>query len=218
MKTCCKKTRREITAWHDLTERQRRRVREHTTDCVDCHTELDAMLALLGQLEESREAYGAMRYTGPKPRLHSQRPLTPARGIKTIPSRGFWRPLPVALAGGLFAISLATSFFFIRQPLFISQPELKPEPAASNHHESAWQAPPRPRMVPPGAPLPSLGTIRREAGGMRMPAAPKRPSRLQLRLPSRPTSPTRADDGDLQPGALEARESNTEHGYQRGRG
>ena len=212
MKTRCKKVRRDIPSWLDLAERERQRLLDHAVECADCRAELDATLTLLGRLEESREAYGAMRYTGPKPRLRSQRALTPARGIRTIPSRGLWRPLPVALAGGLFAVSLATSFFFINQPA------PTPEPSASSSGENTWQTPPRPRMTPPTVPLASFGTIRREAGWMRMPTAPKRPSGLHLRLPSRPTSPTRTDGEGSHEGAQTIRESNTEHDGQQGRG
>ncbi len=190
----CRKNRKNIAAWPDLAEPERRRLREHALGCAGCREELEGTLAVLERLEASREAYSGLRYTGPRPSLNAQRALAPAEGIRTFPNRGLWRPMPVAVAGGLFAVSLAIYLLIVSQPP-APLPELPPEPIATTAIDSdeASGASGRLRAGPPNlrpsSAAASLEAIRRQASRLQRPQTPRRPSGFGLRLPKRPTRP-----------------------------
>ncbi len=185
-KTRCSKVRRNLTAWPDLAEPTRQRLREHARGCAGCHAELEATLEVVSRLEAGREAYSAERYTGPRPNLRGHRALTPARGIRSLPSRGFWRPLPVALAGGFFAVSVAFYLLVVSLPTALVP---SPEPAESAIAEPVSRPLAGPPAIRPASASASLEAIRREASRHRRATPPKRPSGLSLRLPSRPSPP-----------------------------
>ena len=180
IKIRCSRFRRQIAAWPDLAEPARRRLREHIRVCAGCGAELEATLEIFDRLQAGREAYSKLRYAGPQPSLRGHRTLTPAEGIRTIPSRGFWRPLPVALAGGLFAVSLAAYLLIFSLPA-APPPATEPAPQPAESPAAEADDPTADGALAPEAIGPPAG--------MRMPSAPRRPSGLSLRLPSRPTPP-----------------------------
>ncbi len=188
MQTRCAKNRRSLAAWLDLSEPERQRLREHARACAPCRGELERTVAVIEGLETGRQAYRQLRYEGPRPDFRAQAVLAPA--TLAVPRRGFWRPLPVAVAGGLGAVSLAIFLLTASlPPTSTPAPAPRPAPIAGAAGEPGERPRAGPPSLRPSAASASLEAIRREASRLRKPTAPRRPSGLGLRLPSRPVRP-----------------------------